>query len=445
MRRNRGAAVVAGAFALTLVLASCQQGSSTAGDSESPADGEDTTSADGGGSGETVNLTFQSLAGQEATIAETERLVDEWNTANPDIQVEIVPAAWDGVYDKLVTQFTGGSAPDIIHFEAAGIRPFAVDGYIADLTDLISEDLRSGISEGVWESVTVDDAIIGYPTMMQSYMVFANTDLLEAAGVEIPTGDTMTWEELREIARATTKDGVYGLGWGLKNPTATVMSLGLGNDGTFFSGEGTEAEIEVGDAELAVPTQMHEMAYTDMSLQPVSLTQSGGEVLPSFYGGQVAMTVQGSFQATNIAADAPEGFNWTVLPPLEGSASAAQSANPQTLSVNVDSEHVEESAQFIEFLMQPENLAALNYADALIPTSEQAREALATTTEGLTGWDQILASGDNLTAPAFLKVDLYQQWNETVATPALQRYLAGEIDVDALKAEMTDGWAQVNR
>ena len=46
-------------------------------------------------------------------------------------------------------------------------------------------------------------------------------------------------------------------------------------------------------------------------------------------------------------------------------------------------------------------------------TSEQAREALATTTEGATGWDQILASGDNLTAPAFLKVDLYQQWNET--------------------------------
>ena len=187
------------------------------------------------------------------------------------------------------------------------------------------------------------------------------------------------------------------------------------------------------------------MATTDASIQPVSLTQSGSEVLPSFYGGQVAMTVQGSFQATNIAADAPEGFNWTVLPPLEGSESAAQSANPQTFSVNVDSEHVEESAAFIEYLMEPENLAALNYADALIPTSEQAREALGELTADETGWEQILASGENLTAPAFLKVDLYQQWNETVATPALQRYLAGEIDLEALRSEMTDGWAQVNR
>lgn len=440
MIRNRGAAVVAGAFALTLALSACQQGSSTSGDQGGG--GDDTSSAEGG---DAVTLTFQSLAGQEATIAETQRLVDDWNTANPDIQVEIVPAAWDGVYDKLVTQFNGGSAPDVIHFEAAGIRPFAVDGYLADLSDYISDDLRSGISEGVWGSVTVDDQIVAYPTMMQSYMVFANTDLLEAAGVEIPTGDTMTWEQLREIAQATTSDGVYGLGWGLKSPTATVMSLSLGNDGTFFSGEGTDVDIEVGDAELAVPLAINEMATTDASIQPVSLTQSGSEVLPSFYGGQVAMTVQGSFQATNIAADAPEGFNWTVLPPLEGSASAAQSANPQTFSVNVDSEHVEESAAFIEYLMEPENIAALNYADALIPTSEQAREALGELTADETGWEQILASGENLTAPAFLKVDLYQQWNETVATPALQRYLAGEIDLEALRSEMTDGWAQVNR
>ena len=40
------------------------------------------------------------------------------------------------------------------------------------------------------------------------------------------------------------------------------------------------------------------------------------------------MTVQGSFQATNIANDAPEGFNWTVLPPLEGSAGAYPGGEP---------------------------------------------------------------------------------------------------------------------
>lgn len=445
MRSKKGAVIVAGAFAFTLVLTACQQGSSSGGDDDKTTDGATTAEGTSDAPAEVVNLTFQSLAGQPATIAETERIVNEWNEANPDIQVEIVPAGWDGIYDKLVTQFNGDAAPDIIHFEASGIRPFAVDGYIADLSPYLSDDLKSDISDGVWEAVTVDDAIIGLPTMMQSYMVFANTDLLAAAGVEVPTGDTMTWEQFREIAKASTVNGTYGLGWGLKNPTATVMSLSMGNGGDFFSGSGTEVEIEVGDAELAVPQAIHAMAYEDSSIMPVTLTQSGSEVLASFYGGQIAMTVQGSFQATNIAADAPEGFNWTVLPPLEGTVGAAQSANPQTMSVNVDSEHVEESVAFLEFLMEPANLAALNYADALIPTTGAARTELATLAEGQTGWDQILKSGDSLSAPAFLKVDLYQQWNETVATPALQRYLANQGDATSLKTELTDGWAQVNR
>src|SRR5690606_15287575 len=128
------------------------------------------------------------------------------------------------------------------------------------------------------------------------------------------------------------------------------------------------------------------------------------DVLASFYGGTVAMTVQGSFQATNIANDAPEGFNWTVLPPLEGTAGALQSANPQTYSVNVDSEYVEESAQFLEFFMNGENLAKVAYADALIPSSGAAQDAVAELAADATGWDQILASADGLVAPPFLKV-----------------------------------------
>lgn len=434
----RGIAAMAGATALALTLTACQQGSAT-----DPDAGD--TGGDTGGGSEPITLEFQSLAGQPATIAAIDGMVQTWNDDNPDVQVEIVPAGWDGIYDKLVAQFNGGAAPDIIHFEAASIIPFAVDGYIADLTDLVSPELQEDISEGVWESVTVNDQIIAYPTMLQSYMVFANTALLEAAGVEVPTGDTMTWDQLAEIAQATTSDGVYGLGWGLKSPTATMMSLGLGFDGGFFEGSGTEATIDVGEGELAVPERIHRMAYEDMSLDPVSLTQSGSEVLPSFYGGTIAMTVQGSFQATNIANDAPEGFEWTVLPPLEGTVSADQAANPQTYSVNIDSEYVEESAAFIEFLMSPENLAEMNFADALIPTSASAREALGELTADAIGWDQVLASGDHLVSPPFMHVDNYTQWKDTVATPAFQRYLANEIPLEQLQSELSDGWDQVNR
>lgn len=401
----------------------------------------------GGGAEEEgpVTLEFQSLSDQPAAIEATEAIVAEWNEANPDVQVEIVPAGWDGIYDKLITQFNGGAAPDVIHYEAAGVVPFAVDGYLADLSDHMSEAARVDIPTGVLDSVTVDGQVIAYPTELQSYVVFANRELLESADVEIPSGETMTWEELREIALATTTDGSYGLGWGLSSPTAVFMAMAPAFGGTFFEGSGSDASLAVGEAEMALPELVDAMAHEDRSILPVTLTQSGSETLPSFYSGDVAMTVQGSFQTTNIAADAPDDLDWVVLPPLEGPAGPWQTANPQTLSVNVDSEHVEESVAFIEYLTSTDNLATLNEADSLIPATQSAREIMASTLGEENGWDTILASGEHLESSPYLFVDAYAQWKDTVATPAYQRFLAREIDAAGLAAELEDGWEEITR
>ncbi|MGF3053469.1 ABC transporter substrate-binding protein [Microbacterium sp. YY-03] len=431
---SRGVSIAAGLSLTTLVLTGCSAG------------GSDTGNTNGGDAGgEPITLTFQSLSDQPAAIAATEAIVDEWNKANPDVQVEIVPAGWDGIYDKLITQFNGGAAPDIIHYEAASIVPFARDGYLADLSEYMSDERKKDIPEGILDSVTVDGQVIAYPTELQSYMVFANKTLLDAAGVEIPSGDTMSWDELQEIAKATTTADVYGLGWGLKSPTAAYMAMAPQFGGEYFEGSGSDAKLIIGEGEMALPDLVDTMAHKDKSMLPVGLTQSGGEVLASFYAGQIAMTMQGSFQAANIAKDAPEGFDWIALPPLEGPEGASQAANPQTLSVNIDSEHIEESAAFIEFFTEGENLAALNKADALIPATASGQEALAAEMAGETGWDQILKSGQHMTSAPYLFVDAYAQWKDTVATPAYQKYIAGENDSKKTADELLSGWDAITK
>lgn len=426
----RGASIAASLTAGVLLLAAC-----------GGAAGEDDVAAPETES-EPITLEFQSLSDQPAAIAATEAIVGAWNEENPDIQVEIVPAGWDGIYDKLITQFNGGAAPDIIHYEAASIVPFARDGYLADLSEYMSDEFVADVPEGILAAVTVDDQVIAYPTELQSYMVFANTSLLDAAGVEIPSGETMTWDEMQEIAAATTAGGTYGLGWGLKSPTAAFMAMGPGFGGEFFEGTGSDAELAIDEGELAIPEIVAEMKAAGQ-ISPVTLTQSGSEVLASFYAGEIAMTIQGSFQAANIATDAPEGFEWVVLPPLEGPEGAGQAANPQTLSVNIDSEHVEQSAQFIEFFTQAENLAALNEADALIPATTSAQDLMAQNLSGEPGWDVILSSGQYMTDAPYLFVDAYAQWKDTVATPAFQRFLAGETDSAGLAEELKAGWDEI--
>jgi multiple sugar transport system substrate-binding protein len=210
----------------------------------------------------------------------------------------------------------------------------------------------------------------------------------------------------------------------------------------FFTGTGKDAQVTVGDAELALPERIRQMA-DDGSLDPTSITQSGGDVMPAFLKGKYAMTVQGSYAAQTLVESAPKNFHWAVLPPLEGTAGATQAANPQTLSVAAESPHVKEAAEFIDYYMQAENLAKVAEGDWLIPTSSTAADAVRQDTGGQNGWDQVLASGSALTQAPFQSVTNYPQWKDQIATPAFQKYLAGDIDKTQLAKELTDGWGQV--
>ena len=51
------------------------------------------------------------------------------------------------------------------------------------------------------DAVTVDGKVIAAPTLLQSYLVFANSKLLEKAGVTVPTGATMTWDQFADLAK----------------------------------------------------------------------------------------------------------------------------------------------------------------------------------------------------------------------------------------------------
>ncbi|MET0976585.1 MAG: sugar ABC transporter substrate-binding protein [Leifsonia sp.] len=418
----RTGVAITGIVAASIALAGC-----------SPASPE---SSDG-----PVKLTFQSLAFQDTTVAATKEIVDAWNKDNPDIQVELQQGSWDNVHDQLVTQFQGGTAPDIIHDESADIMGFANQGYLADLSPYLSDDVKKQVSDDVWSAVTTADGkIVAAPTLLQSDVVFANTDAFAAAGVEVPSGDTLSWDDFQSLSTDLTAGGNFGTGWGMKQPTATVMNLALGFDGTFFTNKDGTSEIHVGDNELQVPERIHDMAYSDASLDPVSLTQSGTDVLPGFFGGKYAMYVGGNYVAQQITESAPAGFNWAVLPPLEGTDGTAQAANPQTMSVSAQSKHIEESAKFIDYFMGAENQAKLAQGDWLIPASAAARDQVATETSGENGWDAILKSGESLKAAPFQAATNYPQWKDQYATPALQQYLANSISLDDLKKQLTDGW-----
>jgi len=392
-----------------------------------------------------IEMTYLTPAYLKGTVASTERIVADWNKANPNATVKIVYGDVNNMQDKLTTAFAGGVAPDIFQHEAASILTFSKQGYLADLTKEMAP-LKSSIPAGLWSVGSYKNRLYGAPTMTQTYTIFANVDAFKKAGIKIPTGTgTFTWDDYRELAKKFTTADKYGVAWGLKSPAAMTMIMGMNYNASFFRGLTTSAgpTLSVNAAELEVPTRVWNMIYTDKTIDPAALTMSGAGPVPGFLAGKYAMIFAASYVASDLdVAAKAAGFNWTALPLLKGTSNK-QGANPQTLSVSAQSKYPKQAAAFIRFMLKDENLAELALGEGLIPSTTGSLKSAMATKKDSAGWTQILDDGAALTLAPFTLVPNYQKWKDTVLQPAMQQYLQGKISLAELKKREVEGFKAI--
>jgi multiple sugar transport system substrate-binding protein len=155
---------------------------------------------DGGGSGDVLLSISPDV---KAIINEQ---VKTYNADHPDgnVSIRIMPADTTQYFDQLRTQFQGGGSDiDVIMGDIIWPPQFAANGWIADLSDLFTEDERSKFIPGVIQGNTFEDKVYGVPWFTDSGLLYYRSDLLEDAGYNDPP---QTWDELQEMAAKVQKD-----------------------------------------------------------------------------------------------------------------------------------------------------------------------------------------------------------------------------------------------
>lgn len=395
-------------------------------------------SAPGGDGGDgVVRLRFQSLAWQKESVDANKALVAEWNATHPGVRVEYVQGSWNSVHDQLLTSFEGGEAPDVIHDASDDLADFAYGGYLADLRPLLSDRLKAEIPARSWETTTFGEGIYGVPFLQEPRVLMANSELLRASGVRVPTPEApWSWEEFRDAARRLTADGRYGVAWPLKDPVSATLNLGLSAGGRLFHREADgRAVIRWAEGDAVVPATIRAQTDTDRSASRATLGMGGSDTLPGFFGGKYAMVPLGFSYRQQIVRQAPPGFAWQVLPPPAGADGLAQGVSPQTLSIAADSPHKKEAAEFVDFLLSPANMVRLALGDWMLPTGTTALADPALRTPEF-GWATGTALAGGLRPAPAQSVRGYPEWKDKVATPALQEYYSGAIDLAELEKRL---------
>jgi multiple sugar transport system substrate-binding protein len=284
-----------------------------------------------------------------------EAVIAKFEETHPGDTVEATQIARQDFADTMMTQFAGGSPPDIVHLASFEYQPFAANGWLEDLGPWIDKagldlDGWAGQNLCTWEGSTRCINLQYF-----AYIMGVNTALLEEAGLEIPTG----WDEFVAAARALTKDtdgdgitDAYGTGLHLasgNNYINDMLNFVLDAGGSWTTPEGKPAF----DTPEMVAAIDHWATLIREGLVPADTT--GGDARQLFVEGKVAMRIENPGLAGVIETSASEEMkpNLKLVPspfdPPVGGASAVI-----TMPSEIPDERKQKVWDFIAIATSPE-------------------------------------------------------------------------------------------
>lgn len=214
---------------------------------------------------------------------------------NPGISINLIEVPFTDHHAQLTTRLIAGNPPDLAHISARFFYNLADEGLLEPLDDHFAsigwreEDFIPGQRDMRRNGQIYGQLLLGY-----SYGLFYNRDMLEAAGIALPTN----LEELLDAAEALTIDRTgdgridqFGMVWPTAATTAsyvylTYMITGMGLD--WVDSEGNFISRE--DLRTAVG---HIGRLVETGATPPGLDSNPARQL--FWQGNAAMYIDGSW------------------------------------------------------------------------------------------------------------------------------------------------------
>ncbi len=323
-----------------------------------------------------TDITFMAWGSPEELMV-WQTIADEFNEANPDIEVAVDVSDWEAYFNKLQTLFAGGTPPDVFAMDAPLYPDWQSRGVLKNLQPYL--DAEPEVLEGVYpvtlEAYQTEEGYFGLPRDFQTIVLYYNKDMFDEAGLDYPTDD-WTLTDLREAAQQLTADA-DGDGttdhWGFWSDFYDMELFWgpaiWGAGGQVISDDYTETLLAEGPAQ-DVWALMSTMMFEDGSVPTTGQAEQYGYDM--FLAGRAAMTTIGHWTVPEYTA---QGINFDVAAFPAVGEERATSVNSAGFVVADASPNADAAWEFVKYAVSTEGQTRLAELGFAIPVLESVAES----------------------------------------------------------------------
>ena len=343
-----------------------------------------------------ADTTLNALFMAQAAYSEDDvrAMTEAFTTANPGITVNLEFVPYEGLHDKTVLAQGSGGGYDVVLFDVIWPAEFATNGILVDVTDRITDEMKSGVLPGAWTTVQYNGRSYGMPWILDTKYLFYNKDILAQAGITNPPG---TWSELVKQAKTIKEKGLveHPIAWSWAQAEAAICdytTLLSAYQGSFLDASGKPAFQSGGGLEAL---QYMVDSYNAGLSNPNSKEFLEEDVRGVFQNGEAAFALNWTYMY-NLANDPKESkvagkVGVAAAPGIAGKSDVSAVNGSMGLGIPSTSENVDEAWKYIVFMTsQPVQnqyaklslpIWASSYADPAVTAGQE--ELIAAAEKGL--------------------------------------------------------------
>ena len=296
--------------------------------------------------------------------------VKEFKKLHPEINVVCHYSDWSGYQKRSDAQMASNTESDVMQINYAWIQKYSPNGdkyydinklsdYI-DLSNFSQEELDYGMQKGKLNAI---------PIALNTQTVYINKTVYEKYGLEIPE----TWDDLFAAAKVMNGE-VYPFAMVAKSMWFFAIAYAEQETGKQFMNLDGSINFDVEDIQVMIDFYCR---LVNENVVPQTEYYDSLKIASGEYGGVLAWVSDAS---SHCGKAIENGFEIIVANyPVNDSAQVGDGwyAKPATMyAISRDTEHPEESAMLLDFLLNSEEMAKRQGVEKGVPVSAAARACL---------------------------------------------------------------------